>query len=707
MSLQLFPYSPAVRSLRHTLRVLLAVGMATLIFQSSLVLTASARVESKTKTTATEDVDSFIIEFANGESTCREATPAEIPKTLKRPDDIGIPAKDLLRLKNASNEMTTGGENSATGLTINFDALSQLQTDSNAATVMAAFQRAITVWTDRIKSPITVRINLDYGNNLPNGDPFGDNTLGSTSSRRTLVDYPGARHNLLAGSSGAAETTIYNRLPNSLGVPTDTGNGQVVSVGRSVAFALGIPVINPADQNVATMSFNKKFPYDFNPDDGIDIDKTDFVAVAVHEIGHALGFVSGSGSGPTGIVTTLDLFRFRPGVTTSTFPTAERVMSIGGTQSYFTGETFLVEGVPTTELGLSTGGPEPKIGDGDRRQSSHWKDDALNGGRFIGIMDPTISPGDREEANNNDFAAMETIGWNFISTVSPPSPPPPPAVPANDNFASAQVITGCSGSVGGTNVGASGQAGEQNHSPDGGGGRRSVWYSWQAPGSGSVTFTTAGSRYDTVMGVYTGSAVNSITVVTQLNGSPGKADDNSGEDKTSTVSFNATAGTTYRIAVDGYDNNSGGDFGPITLNWNASNCTTSLPIKLLLDASGPAADQVIAVDSILGIRDPFPVINGSNFISPASDRNTRVVIYVEDLQLQSGAPASALTINLVDGSNQTFNVAAQDYNQNTNNPLTQITFRLPNTLAVGTCKVKVVTQNQTSNTATFRVVANQ
>ena len=138
-----------------------------------------------------------------------------------------------------------------------------------------------------------------------------------------------------------------------------------------------------------------------------------------------------------------------------------------------------------------------------------------------------------------------------------------------------------------------------------------------------------------------------------------------------------------------------------------SNCATSLPIKLLLDASGPAADQVIAVDSILGIRDPFPVINSNNFISPASDRNTRVVVYVEDLQLQSGAPPSALTINLVDGSNQTFNVQAQDCNQNTNNPLTQITFRLPNTLAVGTCKVKIVTQNQTSNTATFRVVANQ
>jgi hypothetical protein len=39
------------------------------------------------------------------------------------------------------------------------------------------------------------------------------------------------------------------------------------------------------------------------------------------------------------------------------------------------------------------------------------------------------------------------------------------------------------------------------------------------------------------------------------------------------VTFNAVGGTIYRIAVDGYNNNgSGGDIGPITLNWAVSNC---------------------------------------------------------------------------------------------------------------------------------------
>lgn len=714
MSLQLSSFAPATRALRsfrlnvrHTLRIVVSVSLATMMFVSSLVLTVSARPQSLAKS-AVEEVDSFIIETGpDGRSVCRAATPAEIQSTRPRPDDIGIPVKQLL-LKDSPNQLRSdGGSNASTGLTINFVALSQLQADPNRDTVIAAFERAASVWTSRIKSPVTISINIDYGFNRPGGGTFPQNVLGSTSSRRTLIDYPGARTNLLAGSSGPAETTIYNSLPTGF-VPTDVANGGVVAVSRSVAFALGIPVPTPSDTLVATISFNKGFPFDFTPDNGINGNQTDFDAVAVHEIGHALGFTSGAGEGPTGIVSLWDLYRFRPGTTTGSFSTAQRVMSIGGEQVYFTGETFTVEGLPTAELRLSTGGPDPHDGDGDENQSSHWKDDSLNNARFIGIMDPAIGPGTREQANANDFAALEMIGWNFINSVPPPPPPPPPAAPPNDNFGSSQVISGCSGSVGGTNIGATREAGEtQNHSPDGGGGNKSIWYRWQAPSNGTATISTTGSRFDTVLGVYTGNTVSTISPVTQTDGSVGKDDDdNGGADKTSTVTFTASAGTTYRIAVDGFDNTSGGDFGPVTLNWSATTCSVAPPIKLLLDQAGPAVDQAIAVDSILTIRDPFPVINIRNLINPPADRNTRVVIYVEDLQLQAGAPASALTINLIDGGNQTFNVAAQDYHQNTTNPLTQITFRLPDTLATGTCKIKVVTQSQASNTATFRVSAN-
>ena len=41
----------------------------------------------------------------------------------------------------------------------------------------------------------------------------------------------------------------------------------------------------------------------------------------------------------------------------------------------------------------------------------------------------------------------------------------------------------------------------------------SIWYRWVAPQNGSVAFDTCGSNFDTVLSVFRGSAVASLTVV--------------------------------------------------------------------------------------------------------------------------------------------------------------------------------------------------
>ena len=60
-----------------------------------------------------------------------------------------------------------------------------------------------------------------------------------------------------------------------------------------------------------------------------------------------------------------------------------------------------------------------------------------------------------------------------------------------------------------------------------------------------MTLSTAGSGFDTVLAVYTGSSVGALTAVV-------KNDDESATVRTSKLTFTATAGVTYRIAIDGY-----------------------------------------------------------------------------------------------------------------------------------------------------------
>jgi hypothetical protein len=124
--------------------------------------------------------------------------------------------------------------------------------------------------------------------------------------------------------------------------------------------------------------------------------------------------------------------------------------------------------------------------------------------------------------------------------------------PANDDFAQATSIAGDAGTLAGDNYNATQELGEPQH---GGPGGSSVWYGWTAPSNGPATFDVCTSSFDTLMAVYTGDAVGGLTRVTQNDDDCGYA---------SRVSFQATAGVVYRIAVDGYD----GEQGEFTLQWS-------------------------------------------------------------------------------------------------------------------------------------------
>jgi subtilisin family serine protease len=130
----------------------------------------------------------------------------------------------------------------------------------------------------------------------------------------------------------------------------------------------------------------------------------------------------------------------------------------------------------------------------------------------------------------------------------------------NDNYSDAVPLSGQSGTSYGNNITTSLESGEPAKAGNAGG--RSVWWTWQAPASGTVSWDTTGSTFDTLLAAYTGSSILSLASVAE--------NDNDADLITSKITFNVAAGTTYAIAVDG--NNAA--TGTITINWEYANPDT-------------------------------------------------------------------------------------------------------------------------------------
>jgi uncharacterized repeat protein (TIGR01451 family) len=190
--------------------------------------------------------------------------------------------------------------------------------------------------------------------------------------------------------------------------------------------------------------------------------------------------------------------------------------------------------------------------------------------------------------------------------------------PANDNFANRIVITGTSGKTSGTNLYASKEVGEPNHAGNSGG--ASVWWSWTAPATGQVSLDTRGSSFDTLLAVYTGTPVSSLSSVA-TNTTPGGA---------SNLLFQANAGTEYKIAVDGVN----GVSGSITLNWSLN---TSASADLSISESASPNPASVSAQMV------FSAIVRNN--GPQTATNVKVVASVPSNATVSTIPTTCAQVS--------------------------------------------------------------
>ncbi len=127
--------------------------------------------------------------------------------------------------------------------------------------------------------------------------------------------------------------------------------------------------------------------------------------------------------------------------------------------------------------------------------------------------------------------------------------------PSNDNFTNRLTLQGLSVSTNRSNVQALRELDEPFHAQKYG--DTSVWFTWTAPTEGSVRFSTEGSSFDTLLGIYSGSVLSNLTEIA----SSDDIDFLAGI-LTSAVTIDVQAGEVFEIAVDGFD----GEAGQISLH---------------------------------------------------------------------------------------------------------------------------------------------
>lgn len=291
---------------------------------------------------------------------------------------------------------------------------------------LAGFEAAAGLWESRLIDPVTVSITIaayDFG-------PEISNIIGGANP--VFYDTPYAQFREAYGADVTSDTdsavaatlssgTTYERFVNNVypgwSVFID-GNRFITSYDTvrltgANSKALGLS-LGPQAAVDATIDFNSAIGFDYDRSDGITPGMMDFVGVAAHEIGHALGFTSivnnvDAGQSFMTVLPSMPMDFIRYSVQSESWA----VQDVSIERSLATQRRYLRIG--DTNIPMSTG-----LQNGDGYQASHFLN-ADAGEQPFGIMDPTIAVGETLGISDNDLLVFDAIGWDIVAVPEPAS----------------------------------------------------------------------------------------------------------------------------------------------------------------------------------------------------------------------------------------------------------------------------------------------
>lgn len=252
------------------------------------------------------------------------------------------------------------------------------------------FRAAANYWESVLRDNVTLTFNVGFSS-----AGFAPTTLGSTSSASSAKATTAWMSALTADASTALDASVVSSLPN-------IQNSQV-TLNNTVQKALGLYTGNASTVD-ATIRFNSARPFDFDPRDGFATVASDFISVAVHEMGHALGFTSNVGTNTTNASrpANTDMFRYKNGAWDISYA-GDPYFSIDGGATEF-----------KNNAGFSAGP--------DGFQTSHWREGLRQHDGVsctvlrepqVGILDPTGGLCQEGIVTAQDLAIFDAMGWNL------------------------------------------------------------------------------------------------------------------------------------------------------------------------------------------------------------------------------------------------------------------------------------------------------
>lgn len=333
------------------------------------------------------------------------------------------------------------GNSSAQALQFNFTYAPGTTLDQ-----ILGYEMAGNYWSNYLADDVTLNIFIEPTNMLPT-NVIGGAIPGVTSQSfktvsqklqaditsstdRTAVDNIYQRCNSTSTyTNGVWQTqcTGYSALTTTytygLNVKNSNSGINNINLTRANAKALGIIGANDPgyDAYILVSNLNnitKPISWNYfsatNSSNVIPTGTLDFFSVAVHELTHALGFISGMDSPEYADILTKKMFVSSQDM--SKYAYLMDMFRLSQNSLYNWSKPDISIGVDTmlsidggySKLGYMSSG-STKFG-GDGNQGSHWNKDAI----YDGIMEASLGAGGtRQLVTNNDLTVLDVLGWNL------------------------------------------------------------------------------------------------------------------------------------------------------------------------------------------------------------------------------------------------------------------------------------------------------